>query len=92
MRHCKISLRSILLLVTVGTVVCVGIWRYREWGKELNERRFRIEAEAFRRGEYSRTLDGEKLLIQLQSKDLEDFDREYWLPMMFYDLTCYDEP
>ena len=70
----QFSLRKFILLATLFSVLAVAGWRYREWGRELHDRRHdRRMANA------SRTVDD---LLKLM-----EFDREYWLPMKVYELT-----
>ncbi len=69
----QFSLRKFFVLVTLLTVLAVGFWRFREWGRKLWQQHYTVEL----------IFTPNKANVRLS----EEFERKYWLPMKVYELT-----
>ncbi len=73
----QFSLRKFVLLVTLFSVLAVGFWRYRAWGRELSYRRSYLLASWGEMGIYE------------CATEVREIDRKHWLPMKVYELTSF---
>ncbi len=82
LRWWQFSLRKFILLTTLITVLAVGGWRYREWGRTLSET---SQAMSVERKQLE--LDMERAL--LLHEQAVSFNKKYWLPMRAYEWTSW---
>lgn len=95
-RRWQFSLRTLVLLMTLASMLAIGAHRFRQWGKELHIQRSELLAERFR---WSGVRFGKWSERQTKEWDAagkkairqhEEFERKYWLPIAFYYRTSWD--
>ncbi len=96
LRWWQFSLRKFLVAMTLFTVLAVGFWRVREWGKELAQQRDWLKLE--RMGATWMMIDDKANREQYRKIGkavdvaFENFNRKYWVPLKVYELTSSYDP
>ncbi len=78
LRWWQFGLRNVFVLVTLFSVLAVGLYRLRLWGRELVQTRFEMAVGSRWQQEQSRSD---------WLKKINKFDSKYWIPLKTYELT-----